>query len=161
MFERKETKRMSRFLLLTLVAASLALTACSSEPQDTHPDQPVTKRKAVFKQMLRTLEPMGMVARDREDYNSQAFLADAKKLKQLASEPWVHFTPDSNYPPTRAKPEVWQKPADFSHARQKLEESTEKLLKAAESGNMALIRPALNGVEESCKSCHQQFRGKI
>lgn len=152
---------MSRFLLLTLIAASLALTACSREPQDTHPDQPVTKRKAVFKQMLRTLEPMGMVARDREDYNSQAFLADAKKLKQLASEPWVHFTPDSNYPPTRAKPEVWQKPADFTHARQKLEESTEKLLKAAESGNMALIRPALNGVEESCKSCHQQFRGKI
>ena len=152
---------MSRFLLLTLIAASLTLTACSSEPQDTHPDQPVTKRKAVFKQMLRTLEPMGMVVREREDYNSQAFLAEAKKLKQLASEPWAHFTPDSNYPPTRAKPEIWQKPADFTHAQQKLEESTEKLLKAAESGNMALIRPALNSVEESCKSCHQQFRGKI
>ena len=102
-----------------------------------------------------------MVVREREDYNSQAFLASAKALKQLASEPWTHFTPDSNYPPTRAKPEVWQKPTDFTHARQKLEESTEKLLKAAESGNMALIRPALESVEESCKSCHQQFRGKI
>lgn len=157
----EKTKHMPRFLLLTVITASLALTACSSEPQDTHPDQPVTKRKAVFKQMLRTLEPMGMVVRKREDYNSQAFLSDAKKLKQLASEPWSHFPPDSNYPPTRAKPEVWQKPDDFTHARQKLEETTEKLLKAAESGNMALIRPALNSVEESCKSCHQQFRGKI
>lgn len=157
----EKTKHMPRFLLLTVITASLALTACSGEPQDTHPDQPVTKRKAVFKQMLRTLEPMGMVVRERENYNSQAFLSDAKKLKQLASEPWAHFTPDSNYPPTRAKPEVWQQPDDFTHARQKLEESTEKLLKAAESGNMALIRPALNSVEESCKSCHQQFRGKI
>lgn len=157
----KETKPMPRFLLFTVIAASLTLTGCSSEPRDTHPDQPVTKRKAVFKQMLRTLEPMGMVVRERENYDSQVFLADAKKLKQLASEPWAHFTPDSNYPPTRAKPEVWQKPADFNHARQKLEESTEKLLKAAESGNMALIRPALNSVEESCKSCHQQFRGKV
>ncbi len=137
------------------------LTACSSEPQDTHPNQPVTKRKAVFKQMMRTLEPMGMVTREREPYESHAFLASAQQLKQLATEPWSHFTADSNYPPTRARPEVWKKPAEFVQAQQKLRESTEQLLKAAESGNMAQIRPALNRVEESCKSCHQQFRGKI
>jgi cytochrome c556 len=141
--------------------AALMLTACSSEPQDTHPNQPVAKRKAVFKQMMRTLEPMGMVAREREPYESQAFLASAQQLKQLAAEPWPHFTADSNYPPTRARPEVWQKPAEFVQAQQKLRESTEQLLKAAESGNMTQIRPALNKVEESCKSCHQQFRGKI
>ncbi|MDO8890434.1 MAG: cytochrome c [Sulfurimicrobium sp.] len=152
---------MPRILLLSAIVATLTLTACSNEPLDTHPDQPVTKRKAVFKQMLRTLEPMGMVVREREDYDRQAFLAGAMKLKQLANEPWVHFTPDSNYPPTRAKPEVWQKPADFTLAQQKLKESTDQLVKAAESGNMGQIRPALNSVEESCKSCHQDFRGKV
>ena len=152
---------MPRLLLISAIVAALTLTACSKDPQDTHPNQPVTKRKAIFKQMLRTLEPMGMVVREREDYDRQAFLTGAQELKQLATEPWVHFTPDSNYPPTRAKAEVWQKPADFTQAQQKLKESTEQLLKAAESGNMALIRPALNSVEESCKSCHQQFRGKI
>lgn len=152
---------MPKFLLLSAIMAALTLSACSSEPQDTHPDQPVSKRKAVFKHMMRTLEPLGMVGREREDYDRQAFLAGARKLKQLAAEPWEYFTPDSNYPPTRAKPEVWQKPAEFTQARQKLQDSTEQLLKAAESGNLEQIRPALKNVEESCKSCHQQFRGKI
>ncbi len=152
---------MPRILLLSAIVATLTLTACSNEPQDTHPDQPVAKRKAVFKQMLRTLEPMGMVVREREDYDRQKFLAGAMELKQLATEPWVHFTPDSNYPPTRAKPEVWQKPADFIQAQQKLKESTDQLVEAAKNGNMAQIKPALNRVEESCKSCHQHFRGKV
>lgn len=151
---------MQKTIMLSAMVATLALSACG-EPQDTHPNQPVTKRKAVFKQMLRTLEPMGMVVREREEYERQAFLSGAQELKRLATEPWVYFTPDSNYPPTRAKPEVWNKPADFSQAQQKLKEATEQLARAAESGNMAQIRPALNQVEESCKSCHQQFRGKV
>lgn len=152
---------MRKSLLLFAIGAGLTLAGCSNEPQDTHPNQPVTKRKAIFKQMLRTLEPMGMVVRERGDYDRQAFLTGALELKQLATEPWVHFTPDSNYPPTRAKPEVWQKPADFTQAQQTLKEATEQLAKTAESGDMERIRPALNRVEDSCKSCHQQFRGKV
>jgi cytochrome c556 len=160
-YKWKANQLMPRLFLLSAIVVTLTLTACSNEVQDTHPNQPVTKRKAIFKQMLRTLEPMGMVVREREDYDRQTFLGSAQKLNQLATEPWMHFTADSNYPPTRAKPEVWQEPAKFTQAQKKLEESTEKLLRAAESGNMELIRPALNSVEESCKSCHQQFRGKI
>ena len=153
---------MPKFPLFTLaILAALTLSACGNEPADTHPNQPVTKRKAVFKQMLRTLEPMGMVVRKREEYDQQAFLASAQELKQLATQPWVHFTPDSNYPPTRAKPEVWQKSAEFTQAQEKLKAATEQLAKAAESGNLDTIRPALDKVEDSCKSCHQQFRGKV
>jgi cytochrome c556 len=158
--EWKKMQLVPRFLLFSATVAALTLTACSSEPQDTHPNQPVSKRKVVFKHMMRTLEPLGMVGREREDYDRQAFLDGARELKQLATEPWVYFTPDSNYPPTRAKPDVWQKPAEFTQAQQKLNESTEQLLKAAESGNLEQIRPALKSVEESCKACHQKFRGK-
>lgn len=146
----------SPLLALTL---ALLLSACDSAPTDTHPDQPVSKRKAVFKQMMRTLEPMGMVARNRQDYQQQEFLASALELQQLSTQPWVHFTPDSNYPPTRAKAEVWQKPAEFRQAQQDLQSATERLVKAARSGNPDLVRPAVNEVEKSCKACHNQFRG--
>lgn len=145
------------FLLLA-VCAVLLLSSCNSEPKDTHPDQPVTKRKALFKQIMRTLEPMGMVARNRQDYDRQAFLADARELKQLASQPWIYFTPDSNYPPTRAKPDIWLKPAEFIQAREKLEALTAQLVKTAESGNLEAIRPVVNEVEKSCQGCHRQFR---
>lgn len=140
------------------ILAALALTACS-EPKDTHPDQPVTKRKAVFKEMLRTFEPLGQVVREREDYQAQVFLAGAKELDRLASHPWPFFTPDSNYPPTRAKNEAWEKPQEFKQAQHAFQASTALLVKASESGKIDQIRPAFNEVEKSCKACHQQFRG--
>ncbi|MDD5403780.1 MAG: cytochrome c [Sulfuricella sp.] len=151
---------MSRLLLSTLIAiaAAFALTACSGTPKDTHPGQPVTKRKAVFKHMLRALEPMGMVARDRKEYDRQEFLASAQELKHLVTQPWIYFTPDSDYPPTRAKADVWQKPAEFKQAQEKLQTAADQLAKAAESGNLDIIRPAVKEVQKSCKACHDQFR---
>lgn len=140
------------------VAAMLLLTACGAEPEDAHPGQPVAKRKAVFKQIMRTLEPMGMVARNRQDYDRGDFLAGARELRLLATQPWVYFTPDSNYPPTRAKADVWQKSAEFSRAREQFQVSTERLVKAAESGDLEAIRPVVNEVEKSCQTCHRQFR---
>ena len=47
--------------LLLVLTSLLALGACSGDAKDTHPDQLVTKRKAIFKQFTKTLEPMGMV----------------------------------------------------------------------------------------------------
>ena len=156
-------KLMPKLLPSTLIAiaAAFALTACNDIPKDDHPGQPVTKRKAAFKQIMRALEPMGMVARNSKDYERQEFLASAQELKQLTTQPWVYFTPDSNYAPTRAKAEVWQKPVEFKQAQEKLQASVDQLAKAAESGNLDTIRPAVKDVEKNCKACHEQFRGKI
>lgn len=141
---------------------SLILTAllagCNAPPPDTHPDQPVTKRKVIFKQMTRTLEPMGLVARERKDYQPEAFLASAQELAALAAQPWAHFPPDSNYPPSRALPAVWEKATDFKQAQQDFQAATQQLIKAGEARDMALIQKAVNTVQDSCKACHDQFR---
>jgi cytochrome c556 len=142
---------------LALVAV-VGLTGCSDEPKDTHPDQLVTKRSEVFKQFGKTLEPMGLVARDRQPYNPREFNVNAEELNKLASQPWGYFTPDSNYPPTRAKPEVWTKAADFKAAQVQYQLSTQQLLKASQSGDLDAIRPAVDNVQKSCKSCHDSFR---
>jgi cytochrome c556 len=151
---------MSKLLSSSLLAlaAAFALTACNEEPKDTHPDQPVSKRRAVFKQFTRTLEPMGLVARNRKDYNPREFNISALELEKLSKQPWAHFTPDSNYPPTHAKAEVWQKPADFKEAQDQYLATVSQLVKAAQGGDLELIRPAVNDVQKSCKACHTQFR---
>lgn len=141
-----------------VIAATLALTACNDTVKDTHPDQLVTKRIAVFKQFTRTLEPMGLVARERQDYNRREFLVSALALEKLSTQPWAYFTPDGNYPPTHAKAEVWQKPAEFKTAQDQYLATMSALVKAAQGGDLALIRPAVNEVQKSCKSCHNQFR---
>lgn len=143
---------------LIAIAAVLALTACNNEASDTHPDQLVTKRKAIFKQFTRTLEPMGLVARDRKDYNPREFKVSALELEKLATQPWAYFTPDGNYPPTHAKAEVWQKPAEFKLAQEKYLATVSQLVKAAQGGDLDIIRPAVTEVQKSCKACHNQFR---
>ena len=156
MTEKNVRMRLSSYAFLAL-AATLVLTACS-DAKDTHPDQLVTKRNAIFKQFTRTLEPMGLVARERKDYNPREFMASALELEKISSQPWAYFTPDGNYPPTHAKAEVWQNPAEFKQAQEKFRATVNQLVKAAQGGNLEVIRPAVNEVQKSCKACHTQFR---
>jgi len=145
-------------IVLSLTAVLLG--ACSERVKDTHPQQLVTKRQEMFKAMTRALEPMGLVARERESYNRASFQARALELQDLATQPWALFSADGNYPPTRAKPEVWQKAADFKQAQARFQALTADLVKVSGSADMPAIRSAVDAVEKSCKSCHEQFRNE-
>ncbi len=146
--------------LLVAAVATLGLSACSEAAKDTHPNQPVTKRKAIFKQFTKTLEPMGMVARGRKDYNPREFNINALELQKLTSQPWVLFTADSNYPPTLAKPAVWEKPAEFLGAQDKFQVTVKELVEASQGSDLDRIKAAVNAVQNSCKTCHDQFRNE-
>ena len=146
-------------LLLTLTSL-LVVVACSGDTPDTHPDQLVTKRKALFKQFTKTLEPMGMVARGRKDYNPREFNINALELQKLSTQPWALFTADSNYPPTLAKPAVWDKPVEFKLAQDKFQASITSLVQASQGSDLDNIKSTVDGVQKSCKSCHDQFRNE-
>ena len=151
---------MSRLLIasLSLLAAAVALSGCSGEAADTHPDQPVTKRRALFKEFTRTLEPMGMVARERQEYKAADFLDQALALKKLSTQPWPLFTADSNYPPTKARPEVWQKADEFKQAVQQYQQVVDELAQAAAGTDLDRIKASVNSVQKSCKASHDSFR---
>ena len=151
---------MSKTIVLPGAALVLfmVLSGCSDASKDTHPQQLVTKRQAIFKDFTRTLEPMGLVARDRQPYNPREFNVQALELQRLSTLPWALFTADGNYPPTRAKPDVWQKPAEFKQAQDNLVQAASELLKASQAGDLEAIRPAVDRVQKACRSCHDQFR---
>lgn len=145
----------ARLALLSICALTLA--ACSSEIPDTHPDQPVTKRQQAFKAMLRTFEPMGTMLKDRR-YDADAFARLANELASLREQPWSHFGPDTNYPPTKALAAVWEKPAEFEQRRQSFIEASDRLIAAAAARNEAEARSTYAAVQDSCKACHRDFR---
>jgi cytochrome c556 len=149
---------MIRRLPLVLLAC-LLLASCGHNDVDTHKGQPVTKRKLIFKEILRSFEPMGLVIRGRNPYDQAEFLQYANKLQTLSTQPWQYFGPDSNYSPTRAKPDVWDKPVEFKQAQQKFINAAAKLNATAKTGDFDAIHRDFAAVEDSCKSCHQQFRG--
>lgn len=144
-----------------LLVSVLLLAGCSGPEADPHPGQPVQKRVAAFKQMLQSMEQMGMVVRERQEYKAAEFQEKARELKALAQVPWQYFTPDSNYPPTRAKPDIWEHPANFGEFRKDLDESLDQLIVAAQTGKLDKIVPAYTSVEDSCQACHKRFRKNL
>ena len=150
--------RYSFFQAPLLAAVCLTLLSACGPQEDTHPGQPVTKREAIFKENLRTFEAMGLMIRDKEPYSSQDFLANAQKLKELSTQPWVYFTPGSDYAPSRALPAVWQQPEAFKHAQETFIVAAAQLADVAKGGNLDQIKPVYNQVKESCAACHHDFR---
>lgn len=157
---RSTNRLFSRSLLMLAGAGTLAVTlaGCSAEPADTHPDQPVSKRREVFKSFTRNFEPIGQVARDRKPYQAAEFLAQAQALQKLADQPWALFPADSNYPPTRALSAVWDKPAEFAQASADYRQKVDALVAAAQGSDLDRIKAAVSQVEGSCRSCHDAFR---
>lgn len=141
-----------------LIGASLVLAGCGSQT-DTHPGQPVTKRRALLHETMRTFEPMGIMVRGRSPYVAANFQALADKLQTLSTQPWAYFSPGSNYAPSRATPAVWQQTARFKQAQDTYIQAAASLAVAAKTGNMDLIRPAYAHVSDSCAACHKAFRG--
>jgi cytochrome c556 len=136
----------------------LGLTACFEPIKDTHPEQVLTKRRALFKQFTRTLEPIGLVASGRKEYKPAEFLALVQDLDKLSSKPWVYFPADGNYSPTRARPVVWSQPQAFKAAQDTYQASVQTLLQAAQAGQQEPVQKAVEAVVASCKACHKNFR---
>jgi len=146
--------RPSTLLLAALLP--LTLTACGEAP-DNHPDKPVTHRREAFQKILKAFEPMGVQIR-KGPYDAKKFLAQAQALSEVKEGPWTHFGPDTNYPPTHAKPAVWSEAERFARERQNFLQVVDRLAKAAESRDEKQIKPAYEAVHDSCRSCHKIFK---
>ena len=59
---------------------------------------------------------------------------------------------------TRALPEIWSKPDDFTAAQKMFSERAPKLLAAAKTKDVAAITAAFKDVGGACKNCHDTFR---
>jgi cytochrome c556 len=59
---------------------------------------------------------------------------------------------------TRALPEIWSKPEDFTAAQKMLEEKAPALLAAAKTKNVDAVTKAFREVGGACKNCHDTFR---
>lgn len=59
---------------------------------------------------------------------------------------------------TGAKPDIWQKPAEFNADARALADAAAKLDATAHGDDVAAIKAAMSAVGSACKTCHQTFR---
>jgi cytochrome c556 len=149
--------RISALFLLSAVLVA----ACGGEPEDTRPGQPVAHRRAAFNELIKNFEPMGVMLRANE-YNGAKFRTLAMNVVALRDEPWKYFTPDTLYPPSHAKAEVWTQAEKFESEKKVFFKATDKLAAAMGTPdappNERVAQVAFAAVEDTCKSCHKAFK---
>ncbi|MDR2690633.1 MAG: cytochrome c [Azoarcus sp.] len=141
--------------LISLAALVLfTLSACNSSPEDDRPGQPVKHRQEAFKVLLRAFEPIGTMLHD-ESFDAERLASLNTALAQAREAPWAYFGPDTDYPPSKSRPEVWSQPERFEAERQRFFAATDAL--AAATGREA-VEAAYREARASCKTCHDAFR---
>jgi cytochrome c556 len=59
---------------------------------------------------------------------------------------------------TRALPEIWSKPEDFTAAQKMFSDRAPKLLAAAKTKDVTAVQAAFKDLGGACKNCHDTFR---
>src|ERR1700752_4891816 len=84
--------------------------------------------------------------------------AKAKDIMGTADKIVSSFPKGSTTGKTKAKPEIWEKPDEFSKDAKNLSKAASELASAAKAGNAADVDVKVKALGESCNSCHKQFR---
>lgn len=142
--------------LTVVLLAALALTACDR----VDPSSPLGKRKAIFKDMLKTSEDMGGMLRGRLPFDGLKFAEGALRLDSLAHAPWEHFPQVRDEGDSSARAEVWQRQERFHDLARQLEGVTGELVESTRTQPLdpAQLKAPMAKVEAACKACHSEFR---
>jgi len=152
---RKSAKLTLAALLLPAVALAIPALVQAAAPSP------------VFKLRHDNFERMGRAMKATFDQFKKptpsipAIQASAKVLATSAVKVMGHFPkgtgPESSRK-TEALPAIWERPADFAAAADRLVDATKAFQLAATTGDITKIKPAAGAVGASCKNCHDSFR---
>lgn len=139
---------------ITLMAAVLGLTACSSP---TNSD--VKTRQDTMKSWGDAMGVMGDMAKAPDTFDAAVFKEQAAFLAEDSATPWSHF--ENQADAGNATEAVWSNADGFRAEADNFQKATAELNAAAQTAtSIDDVMPAFGQVGESCKSCHTDFRAK-
>ena len=117
-------------------------------------------RQGAFGVMAAHFSRIAMMAQGIQPFDAKLAADNAELVSNLSRLPFTAFGPGTDKGmPNRARPEVWKEPAKFKSASDRMIADVAKLEVAAKSGNFDAIKVAVGAVGQSCKACHDDFRG--
>jgi cytochrome c556 len=92
------------------------------------------------------------------DYAALEKAAGAVNQASIDQQKWFPKGSGPEAGKTRALPEIWSKPEDFTAAQKMFSDRAPKLLAAAKAKDVAAVTAAFREVGGACKNCHDTFR---
>ena len=114
-------------------------------------------RIAQMKELGKNMKAIAAVAKGEAAY-SPALNQNAMAVKKIGEMMHTFFPDGSGGEKTRAKPEIWQKTAEFNTAIDNFKMASAMLVPAVSTGQQPKIGQALQAVGKTCGGCHKPFR---
>jgi cytochrome c556 len=146
-----------------LLSAGLAVAlgaGCSLAFAQAKPEVLVKQRQAVMTLQGKYAGPLGAMAQGKIPFNAELVQRNAGYLDMLDRMAWDGFTPETKGEKSAALPAVWNEPAKFREAQERLQSEVAKLVQVSKSGDEAAIKAQIGAVGKACGGCHENFREK-
>ena len=147
---------MKKFALLAGFAAAIALSP--ADAQQPKPEDQIKQRQAGYRVLGYNFGSLAAMAQDKKPYDKAEATRAAHLAAAIADYPRMFFGEGTDKGETKAKPEIWQKRADFDAKMDKMITAVKALPQAA--GDPAALKKAVSDAGSACKACHDDYRAK-
>ena len=144
---------MSKFPLIALAAILSLPAAAQMKPEDQ-----IKQRKAGYTVLGYNFGSLAAMAQEKKPYNREEAQRNAALAAAIADYPRNFFGEGTDKGETKAKPEIWQKRADFDAKMDKMVTAVKALPQSA--GDPAALKKAVSDAGAACKACHDDYRAK-
>jgi cytochrome c556 len=152
----KEEFCMKKIAIAAAVMAAVVLPAQAQVKPEDH----VKQRRSAMAIIGYNFSNLSAMAQDKKPYDKEDASRSADLVAALAAYPRLHFTDDTQkFADTKAKPEIYQKRADFDAKMDKMNAEV-KTLPAAARADLASLKKAVGETGKTCKSCHDDYKDK-
>ena len=125
------------------------------------PEDVIKYRQSVYKVMLWNFGPMGAMVKGDKPYDKDTFAHHALILSQMSPLVMEGFVAGSDEgAETKAKPDIWEKSAEFKEKMDNMVGETKRLAAIASSGSFDEIKKQFGATGRACKACHDEFKNK-
>ena len=154
---------MKKRLLLAGFALALGAGYTLTAFSQVKPEILVKQRQAAMTLQGKYFGPIAGMAQGKIPYSADVVARNAAYLDVLNKMPWDGFAESTKdvTVKTAALPAIWNEPAKFKEAQEKLQSAVGALVAATKTGNEASVKSAIAEVGKGgCGNCHQNFRQK-
>ncbi|MBR9980928.1 MAG: cytochrome c [Desulfatitalea sp.] len=151
---------MKRLLIVVVCGVCVASLLGVAAAQFARTEDAVRYRQSTMFLIGQHFGRIGEVVQGRKDFEPAAVAKNADLVATFARLPWDAFMVPGSDSGTQMRGAALSDSDGFKAAAANSEKETAKLAEVAAAGNLDAIRAQFGVVGQSCKACHDKYRGR-
>jgi cytochrome c556 len=150
---------MRKTSMVVICAVVLAVMSGAGFAGFANPEQAIRYRKAVMTVIGQHFGRLAAVVKGQAAYDKNDVKHNAVVIRTMSDLAWqAAMEPGSERGDTTLKVSAMQEKDKFMTIARQFEKATQKLVDAADNGNLEAVKAQFGEVAKSCKTCHSNYR---